>query len=172
MTEPEPAILPSAARPHVDPSTPIYGPFIWLIVLLPLLSLAALFLYQPQFQYEFVGPGNMPVIVTRTVFTPGYLLLLLSGLVVYGLNALFAYLDRGRLIAAGVQRPFPWPWVFLSSPVYVIGRSVIVHRVARPRGLSPIWVLIGVLVVSFVVTIVWTALFVARLVSQLPAPPH
>ncbi len=159
-------------RQPVSLSTPIYGPFIWLIVLLPLLSVAALFLYQPRYSYQYLPSGTFPILEVSSVFTPGYFAILLGSLVVYGLNALFAFLDRRRLVAAGIDRPFSWPWIFLSAPVYVIGRSVIVHRVARPRGLVPVWVLIGVFVVSIVATLIWTVLFTAQLVSQLPLPSY
>ena len=156
-------------RPSVDPATPIYGPFIWLMVLLPLLAIGTLFLYQPQVHYSYAGGSDIPI-MTGTVFTPGYVVMLLADLVLYGVIALLAYLDHRRLLAVGVVRPFSWPWAFLNGGVYVIGRSVIVHRVARPRGLTPIWVLIAVYVVSVIVAIVWTVMFTSQMISQIPIP--
>jgi type VI protein secretion system component VasF len=58
----------------------------------------------------------------------------------------------------------------LSGLVYVIGRSVIVRRVAPGRGLVPIWVSVGVFVVGLVVALVWTSLLVSDMVHMVPAP--
>src|SRR6187402_2936903 len=162
-------LAPAPERPSVDPSAPIYGPFIWIIVLLPLLAVATLFLYRPQFHYSYVAGSDIPM-MTSNVFTPGYVAMLLIDLVIYGVIVLLAFFDHRRLLAVGVQRPFPWPWAFLNGAVYAIDRSLIVHRVARPRGLTPIWVLIAVYAVSFIVAIVWTVMFTTQMISQMPIP--
>jgi hypothetical protein len=150
-------------------TTPVYTPFIWLIVLLPLLSLVALLFWQPDFRTTRVG--GVETIDPLSIYTPGYFAILGLGIVVYGLNVVFAALDHRALVRAGVVRPFHWAWAFLNGAVYVIGRSVIVRQVARPRGLLPVWVLIGVYALSLIVTIIWTAVFFSHLasdVSQLP----
>jgi hypothetical protein len=160
------------ARPALPPDRPVYNVFIWLIVLLPLVSAGLLFAWQPTFTFPSIDSSDGAAGVFSmysSIFTVGYVLIAVGGLVIYGLSALFAYRDSVWLRKQGVERPFAWPWVFLYSPVYVIGRSVIVRRVAAPRGLVPIWVFIGVYVVSFLVSMVWTLVFMANLYSQLPS---
>ena len=50
----------------------------------------------------------------------------------------------------------------------MIGRSVIVHQVAPPRGLAPVWATIGMTVLALVlVSIKMSALF-ATMAAQLP----
>ena len=160
-----PYSMARAARPAIPADRPIYNPFIWLIVLLPLVSLGLLFTYQPDFS---AFTSRTAVTNPLAIYTPTYFLAILAGWIIYGLSAVFAWRDVVWLRKQGVERPFPWPWVFLYSPVYVIGRSVIVHRVAAPRGRAPIWVFIAVVVVSFVVAIAWTVSLMSGVLAHLP----
>lgn len=131
-----------------------YTIWIWAIVLLPVLSSASFFLIdfrsyiEAGMQAGTTGAGTgspMPMIAS-----PAYLLMTLFGWVLYGVTVVFAYLDHRSLVADGYPRPFHWAWAFLSSLVYVIGRSVLVKR-AIGRGTAPMWAAIAVTVVSFVV---------------------
>ena len=88
--------------------------------------------------------------------SPGYLIAVFGGFIIYGLNAFFAYRDYTYLASVGIVRPFHWAWTFLSSPVYVIGRSVVVGRRTGGLGKAPMWVSIGAMALSFVVTIIMT----------------
>jgi len=162
-------------RPLLPADRPVYSVWIWLIVLLPLLSLGSFFLWQPNFDYlsdpASVGTPGYESRYLSSMFTPGYFVILGLSFVSYGLTALFAWRDSIWLRAQGVVRPFSWPWVFIPSYgglVYVIGRSVIVRRVAAPRGLAPIWVLIAVVVLGFVVAMVWTVSLMSGMLSHLP----
>src|SRR5690606_35683868 len=97
------------------------------------------------------------------LLSPGYLLSTVGGWVVYGLCVWFAYLDWRELGRRGVPRPFHWAWTFLSSVVYGIGRSVVVRK-RTGHGISPMWVTIATLVVSFglsiyIVVIMMAAVF-------------
>ncbi|GAC1484419.1 MAG: hypothetical protein NVS1B16_13830 [Pseudarthrobacter sp.] len=82
---------------------------------------------------------------------------------------LLAYFDSERLRRDGVVRPFHWAWSFLSSAVYVIGRSVIMSKVARGRGLAPIWVLIGVVVLNIVVANIKMSALMSSMIATIPA---
>lgn len=155
-----------AVRPSLPPDRPVYSVFIWLIVLLPLLTYGSFFFWQPNFDY--LSSGSSPTSVYGSLLTPGYFAIVLGGWVVYGLSAVFAWRDVVWLRAQGVVRPFPWPWVFLYSPVYVIGRSVIVGRVATPRGRAPIWVFIAVIVVGFIIGIAWSVSLMSGMLAHLP----
>jgi len=103
-----------------------------------------------------------------SIFTPVYFLLTFSGFLTYAATVLLAYFDSERLKRDGVVRPFHWAWSFLSGAVYVIGRSVIVAKVAPGRGLAPIWVLIGVLCLSFVVTTVKMSALMSSMIESIP----
>ena len=153
-----------AARPTIPADRPIYSPFIWLIVFMPLAIYGLLFAWQPDFDFSSPSQLSNPY----SFLTPAYFLIILGSWLIYALSALFAWRDVVWLRAQGVVRPFPWPWVFLSSAVYVIGRSVIVHRVSAPRGRAPIWVFIAVIVVGFAVSIAWTVLLFSGLMAHLP----
>ncbi len=65
-------------------------------------------------------------------------------------------------------RPFHWAWAFLGAGVYVVGRSVIVHKVARQRGLAPIWALIGVTALSVIVAGIKAGMIFSSIASTLP----
>jgi hypothetical protein len=158
---------PGAQRPPIPDTTPVYTPFIWLIILMPLLSSAAIWFYQPSF--STVSIGGVRTVDPASIYSVGYFVLLGVGLVVYALSIVFAFLDHRALRAAGVVRPFHWAWEFLSPIVYVIGRSVVVRSVAKPRGLLPIWILIAVTVVNFVVSIAWSVVLFANIAANLPS---
>ena len=143
---------PANHRPQLDPGVPVYTIFIWLIVLLPLLGIPLGFAYTPHLVIERIGPENVKTVNPASIFTPGYFVTLGISLVFYGITVVLAFFDRRQLLRRGVVRPFHWAWTFLYSPAYVIGRSVIVHRVAPKRGLWPVWVYIAVAVVSLVVS--------------------
>ncbi|MFC4245273.1 DUF2510 domain-containing protein [Gryllotalpicola reticulitermitis] len=176
---------PRAERPRLAEGAPIYGPFVWIIALLPLLSgilvwfvhidLAPLTAYVREVQSaQALGlPAPQPHFNTYTLFGPGYTVTSLLGLLSYVAAIVLAYFDQRRLERVGVVRPFQWAWAFLTPIVYVIGRSVIVRRVAAPRGLTPLWVMIGSYVVALISSMVWVIQFVAQLSSQLSQlTPH
>jgi hypothetical protein len=128
-----------------------------------------LLLWNPQFRIIYRGSRGTPTVDPASVFTPAYVLLVLSGFVVYGVSVLLAYFDSERLKRDGVVRPFHWAWSFLSGTVYVIGRSVIVHKVAPGRGLMPIWILIGVIVLSIAVSTIKVSALMSSMISSIPS---
>ena len=160
---------PAAERPHISRDAPVYNPLIWAITLLPLLSSTLLLLWNPELRFITVGRQQTPTLDPLSIFTPAYFMLVVSGFLVYAVSVLLAYFDSERLKRAGVVRPFHWAWSFLSSGVYVIGRSVIVSQVARRRGLVPIWVLIGVFVLNIVVTNIKMSELMSSMIATIPA---
>jgi hypothetical protein len=95
-------------------------------------------------------------------------MLLFSGFLAYAASVVLAYFDSERLKRSGVVKPFHWAWSFLSSGVYVIGRSVITSQVARGRGLAPIWVLIGVFALNIVVTNIKMSELMSTMMETIP----
>jgi hypothetical protein len=104
-----------------------------------------------------------------SVFTPMYFLVLLAGLIAYVLCVWFAYLDWKKLAAEGVVRPFHWGWAFLAPAVYVIGRSVVVRKVARPLGLAPVWAVVATAVLAVVVAGIKAAEMLPAGATPIPA---
>ena len=152
-------------RVLISNQTPVYNPFIWALVLLPLVSLLLVLTWQPEFRTITTRQGTT-TIDPMSMYTPGYFLLQASGLIVYGVSVLMAYLDHRRLARSGVVRPFHWAWCFLSPAVYVIGRTVIVRKVAPGRGMGPVWALIGMVVLSLIVAGIKMANMMESLYSQ------
>jgi hypothetical protein len=152
---PEPPVYGRLAPTAVGPDTPVYGAYIWIIVLLPVLSLIT-------FTTMDLGAILNQAVTSPTgsPYTPAYVLNQFLGLAGYGATVTLAYFDRRRLISAGFTRPFHWAWAFLYSGVYVIGRSVVVRNSAG-RGLAPLWVWAGILTLS-------TVLSIAKLMAFLP----
>ncbi|WP_258067916.1 DUF2510 domain-containing protein [Rathayibacter sp. AY1B5] len=162
------AAAPGAPVQQRDTSIVTATPWIWVVVLLPLLSALSIFLLPPSAIVESsmastYGPSS------SMGMSPAYFLglgvLQVVGFLLYAAEVVFAFLDWRQLKRAGVQRPFHWAWAFLVPPyVYVIGRSVVVKRVTG-GGLLPLWIFLGVVVVSFLIAIGWTV----SLFSQLTA---
>ena len=153
--------------------------WIWLIVLLPLLGLSSIFLIDwadyidstiaSSLSAPYGGYAGSLAFYT----SPGYLLSNLLSFVLYGLTVVFAALDVRELKKRGVQQPFHWAFAFLTSIVYVIGRSVVVKR-RTGGGLAPLWVYIAETVLSFIVGIIFAVLLtqymMQAMLTQVPFP--
>lgn len=135
-------------RPQISPSTPVYNPFIWMIATLPIIPLISLAFWNPVLRTRTTGLRRVQTMDPASILTLPYLLALGTGLVIYAVSAVLAYLDWQKLRRDGVVRPFHWAWVFLSRELYVIGRSVVVHEAAPRRGLAPVWVTLGMIVLT------------------------
>jgi hypothetical protein len=141
---------------------------VWLMVLLPLVNLIGLFFIDWRGMFEFDTTDELSAYrSTFAIFaSPAYVISLVLSLVLYGVNALLAYRDWRQLQALSVPRPFHFAWVFLSSPVYVIGRSVIVHR-RTGKGLAPMWGQIAVYALSLGFGIYISATITSAITDQI-----
>ena len=147
--------------------------WIWLIIVLPLLPLLGLLSidWSRMFDYDLDNPASAYTASFSALLSPGYLGAIIGGWIAYGLCALFAYVDWRDLAKAGVPRPFHFAWVFLSSVVYVIGRSVVVKRRTGGGG-APLWGAIASLVLMFVITIVMMVMMFAAVFAAIPSYPQ
>lgn len=150
----------SHASEQVDPGTSVYNGFIWAIVLMPLLSVIG----YASFDIRGYMIRSMSGVVA---LDPMYILLSLLGLAIYIVTIILSYFDYRKLERDGFVRPFHWAWSFLSSTVYVIGRSVIVKRRAG-RGLAMLWVWAGVTALLVIVAVVKTLGAIAAMLPYLP----
>jgi hypothetical protein len=179
------AAQPNSAQPYsaagplrntVPATTPVGNPFIWTIVLLPIVSLVLSLLvnygafideYRSLIQQMVENPNSAPNYSAMPVlFDPAYLILVAWSYLSIAITAVFGYLDSRRLKRTGFERPFPWGWAFLPV-VYIIGRSVVVHR-RSGRGLAPLWVYIGLTVVGFGVGIYILSTIMSGVMSVIP----
>lgn len=138
----------ASAAPEVASGTPVYNAFIWVIALLPVVSLVSFSLFNVSgyvIQARSLGGQH-------GLLGGWYVLVTVIGWVVYLVTVLLAYFDWQKLRRDGYVRPFHWAWTFLSAGVYVIGRSVIVRRRAG-HGLIPIWVWAGITLIIMIVAI-------------------
>jgi hypothetical protein len=140
--------------------------FVWVLSFIPLLSLITVL----SFDYGTYLQDTMNQRLTGHIamFSPGYLILQASGFGLYLLSALVAFLDWRALKRIGLQRPFHFAWVFLSSAVYVIGRAIIAHR-RSGKGFAPMWVWIAVELL--VVVLVFGRVFSAMAATLATIPP-
>jgi len=122
---------------------------IWILVVLPLLQSIPIAFFDWE---AYLRASMEPAQSIDMILTPGYLSLLAASWGGWALTALFAFLDW-RALKQRIDRPFHFAWVFLYSPVYMIGRPV----VARSRAggsLAPIWAWIASVVLGTVIVCV------------------
>lgn len=162
-----PAAPVRAGRPQISPATPVYNPFVWLIVTLPVIPLIILMFWNPVLRMRTTGLRRVQTADPASIFTLPYILALATGLLIYAASAVLAYLDWQKLRRDGVVRPFHWAWVFLSRELYVIGRSVIVHEVAPRRGLAPVWATLGMIAL----TVALVSIKVSTLITAVSGRP-
>lgn len=146
---------------------PVYNVWIWLVTLLPLLSILSLLTidWSSFMRVDLTDPYASQTAQFGMMSSPAYLLTQLGGWVVLGLSVLFAYFDWRQLTRLGVPRPFHWAWAFLGG-VYSIGRSVVVRR-RTGKGIAPMWITIGIYVLSFVVAFIIVGSVLAAAFEQI-----
>jgi len=163
-------------RAQLAPGAKIYNVFIWLVVALPFVAVLLLPFWNPLSGLSFVQSPNGQVRVFSDPsqwLSPLYFVIIGVSFLANALVVVFAYLDYRDLERKGVERPFHWAWSFFTfiNPgflVYIIGRSVIVRRVAQGRGLAPIWVTIGLYVLTIIIAIAWVATIFGNLAHLIP----
>ncbi len=150
----EPGQIAGLSRNGSTSSESLYGEWIWFVLFLPYVPSLGLFFVDWQ---RFIAlltspnPDMVELAPLQLILDPAYLFVVIGGWVSYFLVIAFAAADRARLKRVGVDRPFHWAFAILSANLYVIGRSIVVHRRAGAGGLAPIWVLLALIVVSSVV---------------------
>lgn len=162
---PSPYAAQQRRRP-LDPGTPVYTVWIWLVVAIPGLSACLLLLLQPQVLFREV-PGTSRVAIPdpfALIGGPMYFVVIGLSWLLTAAVIVFSWLDYRELLRRGVDRPFHWAWSFLGI-VYPIGRSVVVRGVAAGRGLAPIWVTIGVCAFSLIVSTLWAIWLATQIIG-------
>jgi hypothetical protein len=180
--EPPAAALPAASvtAPVVAVAEPLRAPvgvkpgtvWFWLLAVgVPVLTILDLIPTSIYLSQVIGGDTTDPTAAAAAVFSPAYLLVLLSGWFIYAVSIVFGLLDWRELKARGVPKPFHWAWGFFVlvvgwPAVYVIGRAVVAKR-RTGAGLAPLWVFIGLEVVAFIVSLVVVVTAAIQLISLL-----
>jgi Protein of unknown function (DUF2510) len=165
----------AAAQQKAPDGTNVQTPWIWLNVLLPLLGLVPLFFIDTQsiIRTAMADPTDPSAAMQAQfafMFQPAILAAYAISFLVMALTILFAFLDWRELKRRGVPAPFQWAFSFLALAgfgiVYPIGRSVVVKR---RTGVSDRVLLVAILtiVLSFVVAIFWTVLFINQMMGAI-----
>lgn len=163
---------PYVAEPEVRRDIPTGTVWIWLVILLPLISLPTLFLFDWSGYIDDVVRDSMnPTGVTQSwamSFTAGSLGITALGYLVVAAQILFAFLDWRTLRKRGVERPFHWAWIFfalvITNGIYVIGRGVVLRR-RTGGGLGPVWAWIAVTVLSLAVGIAFAVFLFSQMIT-------
>lgn len=153
--------------------------WVWLIVLLPLITMLPLVGYMMELTQGMAGlisvipldgsrPDPVQILAAEVglIFTPWYLILTAIGWAVYGVCVWFSAKDAGELSARGIASPFPWAWSFLSPVVYVIGRHVVIRR-RGGRGSGPLIATITIQVVSVIAGMVIGVAMVMGMMAEM-----
>jgi hypothetical protein len=175
---PAPAAAPYERNPQVVPGTPVYTPFIWILTLLPLLSLLLLpwvlsealsqMVAQLPERFATYTPGTS----TRFSFEtgPANLVAQLVSWLSWAATVLLAWLDHRALRSRGFVRPFHWAFAFIPAPVYPIGRSIVARR-RSGRGIAPMWVAIALLALGLIGGIIATVAIFGAIPWSTLTPP-
>lgn len=141
-------------------------PWIWPLLLLPLLSYGTLFLYDfnGMFAAMLYNPTN-PYAMMQGMLTPGFIIAQILPWVIVAVVVVCSYLDWRELTRRGVPKPFHWAFGFLGI-VYPIGRAVITNRRGM-GGMVVLWVAIAVLVAGLIVSTIWSVIFMNGMMSTM-----
>ncbi|AMM31495.1 hypothetical protein SA2016_0807 [Sinomonas atrocyanea] len=148
----------------------MYGWPIWVVTLAPFTNVLLELAWNPVVRHRTVVSGGQSIRMLEmdSIFTPLYLVVLLTGFIAYGVSVWSAHADWEGLLGQGLHRPFHWAWAFLSPACYVIGRSVVVRRAARPRGLAPVWLLAAAFVGTVIVACIKMATVFSAALGSMP----
>jgi hypothetical protein len=161
-----------AAALTAPAGTPVYGPWIWLVVFLPYVSLPLLFTldFGPMFDISTLDNEAAAMQAQMALLTsPQVVILTLVGWLTSAAAIVASYFDWKSLQAAGMPKPFHWAWSFIGLagyPVYAIGRAVIAKR-RTGHGSAVLWVAIGMIVLTIIVSLIWVASMVATMIEQM-----
>jgi hypothetical protein len=150
--------------------------WIWLIAILPILSVVSLFTTDVSSILPTTTSGGPYVTpsASELYLSPAYLLSTLGGWVLIAALIVFGALDYRALKARGVPQPFHWAWSFFAVAgfglVYPIGRGIVAKR-RTGSGMAPTWVAIGVFVVGLIIGVVWFVSFMQAMLATFPTYP-
>ncbi|MCD4850985.1 DUF2510 domain-containing protein [Arthrobacter sp. AK01] len=133
---------PETPRPLLPTDQAVGNPFVWLLACLPFGVGTLMLSWNPEVHAYIASSGYLSIDPTY-IFTAAYFAIMIGLILTYGATVVLAVFDYRWLVHRGVVRPFNWAWSFLGGVPYVIGRAVVIHKVAPRRGLWPIAVIVA-----------------------------
>ena len=115
----------------------------WMLALWPLLGFINLGITVALGGYDYEYLTGSTSFNSATLAANGFNILAWLGFVAV------AYSDHRELKRRGVPKPFPWGWAFINL-VYINGRAVVVYS-RTSRGIAPLFVFIGAVVLNWIV---------------------
>jgi len=185
---PSPWTHASAEEPRVPRGTPVYTAWAWVSAGTTVAAVAASafsmwLMTGPMLAYmrhvgELSGMAATGARVSPRAMTaimldlmPGILTASLVStvlsLAIYALAVLAGYRDYVQLGRLGYPKRFHWAWSFLS-PVYPIGRAVVVRRQAG-AGSATMWIALAAAAASLVLSFGWTFWLMAAMFDAMRA---
>lgn len=153
-------------RPLLPPDARVETVWLWLIVVVPWILASSVFLFDVDAVLDALWVGDADAATAHVALHLG--VLLAQSLLTIALDLLFAWRDARRLRAAGVVDPFPWGFAAVAGIVYVIGRLVVLRKVARP-SVVPLVVSIGLYLLWYTTFAVWAVMSVSNALAGLGA---
>lgn len=168
------AAPPVAAGPSA-PGANTHTLWIYLCIAAATLPILSLFLIdwsdylRAIVAVEYRGSGADPQAVAAMVDWFGRTMLVsVLSYVAIAASIVFAWLDWRELKKRGVARPFHWGFAFfaliISIGVYIIGRTVVLRR-ETGSGLTALWVWLGSIALTVIVSLLWFAWFWQQLTT-------
>ncbi|MBS1675350.1 MAG: hypothetical protein JSS74_15450 [Actinobacteria bacterium] len=185
---PAPLAHPTAEEPRVPRGTPVYTGWGWVTAWIQIAGVAASALSLWLMGESMLAYVRHLVELSSTAATgtrvpPGVMLSSVSDLMpgimtaslvstllgwpLAALAVVAGYRDYVQLGRLGYPKRFHWAWSFLS-PVYPIGRALVVHRQAE-AGFATMWIALAATAASLLLTFGWTFWFLFALLDAMRA---
>jgi len=165
-----PAVRFGPSAPGTDTNTI----WVYLSIIASILPIVALFLidWETYLRLTIAAESDPTVATELGQWTVGVLGISVLSYVLIGVSVLFAWLDWRELKKRGIAKPFHWAFAFLTlvistAAVYIIGRTVVVRR-ETGKGFAPLWVWIGLTLLSWIIAGVWFAALFQRILELVP----
>lgn len=102
----------------------------------------------------------------KLALAPWYWFSMLIVWTIFGASVWFAAMDMRTLAQRGFVKPFHWAWIFLATPVYIIGRHVVIRQ-RGGQGAGPLIAMIATEIVLLFLNLLLSAFLMTRLVAEL-----
>ena len=110
--------------------------------------------------------GRVLMAELKLALAPWYWFSMLMVWTIFGASVWFAAMDMRTLAQRGFTKPFHWGWIFLATPVYIIGRHVVIRQ-RGGRGAGPLIAMIATEIVLIFLNLVLSAFLMARFAAEL-----
>lgn len=151
-------------RPQIAADAPVDSAWTWVAVFAPFLSVPLLFTFDFAGYMASLMEGRIDGMMSLFIWE---LVIMFASLILTATVIVAAAFDYRNLVARGVERPFHWAFAFIGGLVYLIGRHVVLRKVCRTPG-WPLWIFIGLEVVTLAIVSLWFVFVMREILSVIP----